>query len=211
MKKLMCVFIAALFLLSACTPGGDESITDISGTVSENEGPQGIDYTLTKESVDKMLADRTSAIKGEADRGGERVNLAKNKEYTVSSGDNEKFPNKGKPLTDGEFKETHYKFVKTGWMAVTGAGAQVVVDLGEVKENISDFEASTCKNTEYNVDVCEAVFVSISDDGENFVPVVTDYTMYYGENSGFGDRTPCQVSFNKNIKAKAVRSLYQEA
>ena len=49
------------------------------------------------------------------------------------------------------------------------------------------------------------VTASVSDDGENFVPVVTDYTMYYGENSGFGDRTPCQVSFNKNIKAKAVR------
>ncbi len=49
------------------------------------------------------------------------------------------------------------------------------------------------------------VTASVSDDGENFTPVVTDYTMYYGENSGFGARTPCQVSFNRNIKAKAVR------
>ena len=168
MKKLMCVFIAALFVLTACTTGGEESVTDISGTVSEDQGPQGIDYTLTKESIDKMLADRTSAIKGEADRGGERINLAKAKDYTVSSGSNEKFPNKGHLLTDGEFKDTHYKFVKTGWMAITGAGAEVVVDLGAVKENISDFEASSCKNTEYNVDLCEAVFVSVSEDGENW-------------------------------------------
>ena len=45
----------------------------------------------------------------------------------------------------------------------------------------------------------------VSSDGENFVPVVTDYTMYYGENSGYGERTPCQISFNRNIKAKAIK------
>lgn len=167
MKKLMCVFLAAILLLSACTTGGDESSGDVSETVSEDV-VQGVSYTLTKESIEKMLADRTSAIKGEADRSGDRINVADGKSYTVSSGDNEKFPNKGDLLTDGEFKETHYKFVKTGWMGLTGAGASVVIDLGEVKENLSDFEASSCKNTEYGVDLCTAVFVSVSNNGKEW-------------------------------------------
>ena len=63
MKKLKCLFIAALFVLTACTTGGDESVSDISGTVSEDDVVQGIAYTLTKESIEKMLSDRTSAIK----------------------------------------------------------------------------------------------------------------------------------------------------
>ncbi len=49
------------------------------------------------------------------------------------------------------------------------------------------------------------VSASVSDDGENFTEIVKDYTMYYGKASGAGDRTPCEVSFNNNIKAKAVR------
>ena len=49
------------------------------------------------------------------------------------------------------------------------------------------------------------VSASVSDDGENFTEIVKDYTMYYGKASGAGDRTPCEVSFNNNIKAKAVK------
>lgn len=47
--------------------------------------------------------------------------------------------------------------------------------------------------------------VSVSDDGKNFVSAVEDYTLYYGSNSGAGERTPCQILFPKNIKAKAVK------
>ena len=169
MKKLLCVLLAAIFLLAACTPEGNESVTDVSGTVSGDENTvPGVSYTLTKESIDKMLADRADVLKGEALRKGERVNEAAGKNYTLNTATVEKFPNTKGVLTDGEFKDTHYKFVKTGWVGLAGASASVTVDLGKKINELCDFEISSCINNEYGVALCEAMFVYVSDDGEGW-------------------------------------------
>lgn len=169
MKKLLCVLLAAIFLLAACTPEGNESVTDVSGTLSGDESTApGVSYTLTKESIDKMLADRADVLKGEALRKGERINEAEGKNYTLNTATVEKFPNAKGVLTDGEFKETHYKFVKTGWVGLAGASASVTVDLGKKIDDLCDFEISSCINNEYGVALCEAMFVYVSDDGEGW-------------------------------------------
>ena len=165
MKKLMCVLLAAMFVLAACTTDGN--VSNVSDVSQEESLVPGVSYTLTKESIEKMYSDRDSVVNGEAVKTGKRVNHAEGKKYTVSSGD-ERFPNEKSALTDGIYKDTHYKFVKTGWVAVTGESAYVQVDLGTVVKGISDFEASSCMNTEYGADICEAVFVYISNDGESW-------------------------------------------
>lgn len=165
MKKLMCVLLAAMFVLAACTTDGN--VSDVSNVSQEESLVPGVSYTLTKESIEKMYSERDSVVNGEAVKTGKRVNHAEGKKCTVSSGD-ERFPNEKNALTDGIYKDTHYKFVKTGWVAVTGESAYVQVDLGTVVKGISDFEASSCMNTEYGADICEAVFVYISNDGESW-------------------------------------------
>ncbi len=207
MKKLLCVLLAAIFVLAACTPEGNESVTDVSGTVSGEESVnEGVSYTLTKELIDKMLAERNDAVKGETDRKGDRVNEAAGKEYTLTTATVEKFPNENGALTDGEFKETHYKFVKTGWVGLAGASASVTVDLGKTVEDLCDFEVSSCINNEYSVALCEAMFVYISDDGESWKNIGIYQTS--GTESDKAKHLLC-VNLQGTVSARYVKFVFE--
>lgn len=207
MKKLLCVLLAAVFLLAACTPQGNESVADISGTVSEDDSVSGgVSYTLTKESIEKMLAERTDAVKGEADREGDRVNEAEGKKYTLVTEPADKFPDEKGALTDGEFKDTHYKYVKTGWVGLSGASASVTVDLGSVVDGLCDFEVSSCINNEYEVALCEAMFVYISDDGESWKNIGIYETS--GNETDKARHTLC-VNLRGSVSARYVKFVFE--
>ncbi len=178
MKKLICVLMAVVVLLSSCVGenGGEisEAISDaVSGDTSATPDSS---FTLDKALVDQMVADRADAIKGEANRVGSFVDHALGKPYTVSEGNENKFQDKKNYLTDGSLNDTHFKFVKDGWMGIIKNGASITVDLGEVTDNLSDFVAYTCRNSEYEVDMCAAMFVYISDDGESWKNIGICYT-----------------------------------
>ena len=205
MKKLICVCLAAVLLLSACNIGSNVSDADVSDTVSGEESVVELpSYTLTKDDVDKMLADRTDAIKGEADRSADRINRAEGKKYTTSS-TSENFPD-DEYLTDGEFKDSHYKFVKKGWMGITENGTEIVVDLGEVYTDLCDFEASSCRNTQYGADMCDVMFVYISEDGENWKNI----GLYeYNEAQADKARHMMSVNLRGTVSARYVKFTFE--
>lgn len=161
MKKIFCLILAAVMLLAACTPEPGE-VSDITSDTSEDSR-----QTVSGERINAMYADRLAAAAGEAERTGERVCVSAGKVYTVSSV-SENFPDAGGVLADGEFNDSHYKYLKDGWMGISGETVTIEFNLGSVYEGLCDFEASSCKNTVYDVSLCDIMSVSISADGETW-------------------------------------------
>ncbi len=203
MKKLICICLAAILLLAACTPEGgvSEPEVNVSGEESIVEQPS---YDLTKDAVDKMLADRTDAINGDASREGDRINRAEGKKYTTTSA-SESFVDKNY-LTDGDYNATHFKYVKKGWMGITESGTEIVIDLGEKFTDLCDFEASSCRNTQYGVDMCDAMFVYISEDGESWKNIGI-----YEYNEGLSDKARHTMSVNLRgtVSARYVKFVFE--
>jgi len=124
MKRTFCIILAALMLLlCACSPNGDVSDTQSAdSSVSDGEVS---DETSVEESSEGTI-DRT------IDRSGSKILVSEGCSYTALGIPHSQYADDGTKLTDGVLGSD----TGVGWS--TSAGT-FVLDLGEVKDGLADF------------------------------------------------------------------------
>ena len=108
--------------------------------------------------------------------GDQKVNVAYGKDYTVSKESNSSYPDtNGTELTDGAYGNGDDAFSPSwaGYNGATGGKYEIIVDLGEVYENISDFSINVLQLKSWGIAVPKSYKVYVSADGESYTEAVS--------------------------------------
>ncbi len=100
-------------------------------------------------------------------------------DYTVSAEALSDFPDKGKYLTDGGITGL---YEQGNWVGFAGNdGVTVTVDLGENRDDLSEFRLTCYANNRTGRYMPVAVTYAVSDDNENFTEIGRVYGVYSGQ------------------------------
>lgn len=171
-KRILCLLLAALTLTVFCACGKDPSAD------SEADSGSAASTEVSEESEEPFVeSERVKAIKqmlngGEIDRTLKAKNLFAGKSYTYNAEPTESYSDEGnKKLTDGTTRDL---FDKWCWVAFKGVPALAIVfDLGTAPHNLAEVEVGTLSQIDYGIYLPTSGRLSVSDDGKNWVDLVT--------------------------------------
>lgn len=160
MKKLIALMLLLAFMLSlaSCGEGGEQSVSESEASFEESEP-----FVL---STDIKKID--SFMKTDIDRSLKVKNLFYKKQYSTSRTPDDKYPDGGGKLTDGDSMELIYgSNTHTGFSGARPVA--IIFDLGEGSEhNLADISISASKIKDYGIGLPRYVTVSASDNGNRY-------------------------------------------
>lgn len=172
MKKSICVLLLAALLLVSCTTEPENvSETQSESVSSEAESEQSEVSTVFEES--EPVGEINAFLSGNVpDRGMKANNLFAKMTYTYSADPVDSYPDPDtKKLTDGDMRDLFDRYSWVGFKG--GAVPSITFDLGGTDHALADIEVYMLRQVAYGIELPRAVELSLSDDGETFVPVST--------------------------------------
>ena len=141
-------------------------------TVAVSEGKTLLENNATKE---ELLAAYNNLLYWYTLTGEITVNVAAGKTYTTNIASNTTYPDvDNKELTDGKLGDAVNTY-SPAWAGFNGiAGGQtydVIVDLGEKTEGLSEFSVNAHQQSSWGIKVPSMITVFVSDDGTSWKPV----------------------------------------
>lgn len=135
-----------------------------------------------RESI-KAAYDKLGTVKFEGgitpDREIARELVSKGCDYTVSAEALKEFPDKNKYLTDGSITGLYDKGYWVGFAG--GEAVSITVDLGQSRDDLSDFRLTCYSNIKMGRNMPVAVTYAVSDDNQSFTDVGRIYAVYSGQ------------------------------
>lgn len=181
MKKFIAFLLAAVtvFTLVSCESGGDESIDESASSTEVSES-----FVLSEE-VEQINA----FMKGDIDRSLKAKNLFYRMSYKTSRSNDDKYPDSGGKLTDGDSMDAIYG--SNTYAGFSGARpVSITFDLGEGERSLADVSVGCGRIKAYGVGLPRYVTVAASNDGRTYtelgridtpsdIPDTAKYTYYF--------------------------------
>ncbi len=197
MKRILAIFLFALFLLAACTPEGG-----VSETVSDTVSAEKEDVFVKDPSVDII----NSLVSVPVDRTLKAENIFAGLKYTFDTQPEKDYgdPNFSK-LTDGNTRELFDSRCWVGFKNVSSVS--ITFDISE-KSGLSDIEIGVLQQMDYGIYYPLKIMLQASVDGKEFTTVSTLETP---ENLGHSSKHIYRFALPKALEASHIRLVFKKS
>lgn len=197
-KRVFCILLVLCLAFAAgCADTGESSATSPDGEstsepVSEPAGSSSTEYTQRIDSLLSSNGDRTLSSS----------NLLRGLKYTVSRTTSPDYPDDGTLLTDGNEPGSFQKDVWAGFYSSEREDLTVDFDLTKEYDGIMDFHADILHLTDYGINACKKMTVSVAGEDKVFTSVGIAYPP---SDIGSNDAWDFSVLLAGEVKARYIR------